>query len=201
MRARLQLIFRGSECVSANNGTSHCQVHAEFIVFCDDGESEFSMDLTMAGTIICADTFTPSEYELQSCSRIQLTSPTPWDPYKVSLHQSSLTLDDVMAHKRQVSTTHSSFHSNKDQGGIDYSHKYSNQLFNLTSMRRRICSMSIIPESLTRDNNIDPGNTDAVLPPTFQSSDRHTNVTPQSLIERWGISLQTASKTLHNAET
>ena len=28
-------------------------------------DNEFSMDLTMAGTIVCADTFTPSEYELQ----------------------------------------------------------------------------------------------------------------------------------------
>ena len=159
-------------------------------------DNEFSMDLAMAGTIVCADTFTPSEHELQSCPHIQLTSSTPWDPYKVSFHQSSLTLDDVMAHKRQVSSTQSSFHIDKDLGGIDYSEEYSDQLFSLTSMRRRICSMSIIPESLTRDNNIDPGNTDAALPPTFQSSDRHSDVTPQSLSERWGISLQTARKTL-----
>ena len=161
-------------------------------------DNEFSMDLTMSGTIVCADTFTPSENELQSCPHIQLTSPTPWDPYKVTFHQSSITLDDLMAHKRQVSSTHSSFHSDKVQGGNDdYSKEYHNQLFNLTSIQRRICSMAITPESLTRDNNIDPGNTDATLPPTFQSSDRHSDVTPQSLSDRWGISLQTASKTIH----
>ena len=161
-------------------------------------DNEFSMDLTMAGTIVCADTFTPSEHELHSCPHINLTSPTPWDPYKVLFHQSSLTLDEVMAHKRQVSSTQSSFHSDKVQGrNDDYSYESSNQIFNLTSMQRRISSMSIIPESLTRDSNIDPGNTDATLLPTFQSSDRHSDVTPQSLSERWGISLQAASKTIN----
>ena len=54
----------------------------------------------------------------------------------------------------------------------------------------------IIPESLTQDNNIDHVKTDAPIPSTFQSSDRHSDVTPQSLSEDWGISLATATKIL-----
>ena len=68
-------------------------------------DDEFSLELTMAGTIVCVETFTPSETELLSCPHIQLTSQTPWDPHKVRFHPSSMKLDDVMANRRQVSST------------------------------------------------------------------------------------------------
>ena len=159
-------------------------------------DSEFSMDLTMAGTIVYADTFTPSELELQTCPHITLTSPTPWDPHNVCFRQSSVTLDELVERKRQVSMIKSSYFRENVEDGLG--HTPHTSIFNLDSIKRSICSMSIIPESLTRDNAIDPGTTDAPIPSTFQSSDRHSDVTPQSLSERWGISLATASKTLKN---
>ena len=145
-------------------------------------DNEFSMNLTMAGTIVYADTFTPSETEFQTYPHIELTSPTPWDPHTFRFHQSSITLDELMARKRQVSMTKSSQHQDdiqRENNGDSF--EYS--LFNLNLIKRRICSMSIIPESLTRDNIIDPDKTDAPIPSTFQSSDRHSDVTPQSLSE------------------
>ena len=163
-------------------------------------DTEFSMNLSMAGTIVYADTFTPSATELQTCPHIQLTSPSPWDPHTVCFHSPSITLDELMERKRQVCMT-KSFLARDDVEGENNGDSYEYSLFNLNSIKRRICSMSKIPESkipktLTRDNNIDPGQTDAAIPSTFQSSDRHSDVTPQSLSERWGISLAAASKTL-----
>ena len=49
---------------------------------------------------------------------------------------------------------------------------------------------------LVCDITIDSGISDAQELHTFQSSDRHTDVSPQQLSERWCISLNTASKTL-----
>ena len=78
-----------------------------------------------------------------------------------------------MARKRQVTMSKSSRHQDDVQrenngDSLEYS------LFNLNSIKRRICAMSIIPEFLTRDNNIDPGKTDAPMPPIFQSSGRYS---------------------------
>ena len=57
--------------------------------------------------------------------------------------------------------------------------------------------MAMVSESdLTRDEDIDTGATDVTLPSTFQSSERHTDVSPQALSERWGIGIGAATKTL-----
>ena len=52
------------------------------------------------------------------------------------------------------------------------------------------------PHNLQRDQNIDPGSSDAPMPPEFSSSDRNSDVDAQTLSERWGIGLSSASKTL-----
>ena len=82
------------------------------------------------------------------------------------------------------------------QGDYTIDNANGNTLFDLDKIQRRICSMSTTdPKLIKRDDMV----TDAVdlpLTNTFQSSDRHTDVSPQSLSERWGISLSTASKTL-----
>ena len=44
--------------------------------------------------------------------------------------------------------------------------------------------------------DIDPGNTNTAAPNTFTSSEYHSDVIPQDLSERWGISIATATKTL-----
>ena len=83
-------------------------------------------------------------------------------------------------------------------------------IFSLDFIQRKISSLTqtkpinkVTPAKLLqRDTSIDPGKTDAPGLHTFQSSDRHTDVSPQQLSERWGISLTTAYKTLktHNAK-
>ena len=164
---------------------------------------EFSMNLSMAGTIIYADTHTPTSHELATCPHIQLTSPTPWDPNKVTFPRPNLSLDEVVNEKRRVSVVistiieSSSWEDDKDDQNDP-------SIFDLASIQRRIASMmslpihtnSNIPHHLQRDEGIDPGSSDAPIPPTFSSSDRHSDVDAQTLSERWGIGLTTAAKTL-----
>ena len=50
--------------------------------------------------------------------------------------------------------------------------------------------------TVKRDTSIDHSKSDVTELNVFQSSDRHTDVTPQQLSQRWGISVETAVKTL-----
>jgi len=59
-------------------------------------DNEFSMELMMQGTIIYADTHTPSDKELHECPHINLTSNHPWDPHTVSFPRTCMMLEDVM---------------------------------------------------------------------------------------------------------
>ena len=56
--------------------------------------------------------------------------------------------------------------------------------------------MSSVSHSLIKNEDMNFGSTDVPLTSTFQSSDCHSDVSAQSLSERWGISISTASKTL-----
>ena len=162
-------------------------------------DNEFCMELTMDGTIVHVQTFTPSDNDLKNCPHIELTSQHQWDPKRVTFPKCTHTLGEMLGdynHKlsaiRQDSNTHNDDHTEC--------------IFSLDIFQRKISSLSQVTplniasssQSLQRDVNIDPGITDAPKLYTFESTDRHGDVTPQQLSERWGISLKTASKTLNN---
>ena len=46
--------------------------------------NDFCIELVMAGTVVYADTFTPSNKEIHKCPHIILSSPHTWDPHNVS---------------------------------------------------------------------------------------------------------------------
>ena len=153
-------------------------------------DSAFCMELAMKGTIVYADTHTPTDDELRNCQHITLSSPHEWDPYNVSFPSSRKTLEDVVHDTRLISSLSSQMCPDLIDGGKDV-------LFDLTSAQRRIASMSTINEEMiTRDERIDPGTSDAPEPNTFQSSGRHSDVSPQELSNRWGISLNAAMATM-----
>ena len=147
-------------------------------------DRNFCMELKMHGTIIFADTYSPTDKELEECPHIVLSSPHPWNPHKVKFPRTNMTLEDVMNHSRSVSTL-SSLHVDEHHGGEKFS------IFDLNLMQRRISAMK-----LTRNDDIDVGTSD--VPPTssFHSSSRHSDVSPEALSEKWCISLKAASNTL-----
>ena len=151
-------------------------------------DSEFCMELMMNGTIIYADTHTPSDKELNECPHILLTSTHPWVPHTVSFPRTRMLLEDVINDGHTVSATRSQMYFDEVHGGHDI-------IFDLTSTQRKISSMHTKPE-LFKDENIDSGSTDAPNPNTFVSNSRHSDVTAHDLSERWSISLKAATNTL-----
>ena len=155
--------------------------------------AEFSMELSMAGTIVFANTFTPSPKDLETCPHITLTSPHPWNPHKISFPACTRTLQEEIGGLRQISS------SQTNQGFHEDTSDNENPLFNLNRITRCIASMKTITsikENQLRQPNIDSGTSDVPVPSAFSSSDRHSDVTPQALSERWGISIAIATKTL-----
>ena len=73
-------------------------------------------------------------------------------------------------------------------------------IYSLDKIQRKISALKQITspqeEFLQRDEKIDPGQSDTPMLNTFESTNRHTDVTPQQLSERWGISVNTAAQTL-----
>ena len=77
--------------------------------------------------------------------------------------------------------------------GSDAISDHNDLLFSLDRMTRRIATLSTL--ELVKPS-IDPGHSDVQMRNAFQSSTRHTDVTPEDLSERWGISILTAARTL-----
>ena len=161
-------------------------------------DNEFSMNLSMAGTIVFAETHTPTDHELETCPHIELTSPQPWDPFNVRFPHPTITLEEMMDDKRHVSSTTTTFDPFNSQSDYDLNDIQNHTIFDLDAIQRKICTMYTTHIPVTKDIDIDNGTTDVPITHTFQSSERHSDVSAESLSERWGISLATASKTLKN---
>ena len=160
-------------------------------------DNEFSLGMSMSGTVIYFDSRTPTEDELRTCPHIVLTSPHPWNPTSVTFPKSSLSLEEEMGSLRHVS----SIHSRTNALEICEEAQVNSRIFDLNTMTRTIASMKIMKEKdsfthLQRNEEVDTGTSDAPTLHTFQSTDRHSDVTASDISERWGISLAQANKTI-----
>ena len=158
-------------------------------------DNEFCMELGIDGTIVFAETHTPTSQELAECPHVHLTSSQPWIPSKVRWHCSNKTLADAIGGMRYLSGVKANHDIEVEQSDVE------DPIFSLENMNRAIASMKVVVEdsvndNLVRDETVDPGTSDAPEIPTFQSSSRHTDVSPTDLSERWNISLATAIQTL-----
>ena len=169
-------------------------------------DGSFCMELQMEGTIVFVDTHTPTQKELETFPKVHMSSSFEWNPMKVTFPKSNVTLEEEVGGFRYLSGV-STLRQEEDLFDIDH-YYLSNTCFNLESINRSISAMKrIVPEEspdvshdlgtpLTQDESIDVGTTDVPILKSFQSSDRHTDVSPEDLSERWGISVATAIKTL-----
>ncbi len=134
--------------------------------------------------------------QMQTCPHIVLSSPHPWDPHNVTFPKCKRTLDETVGGLRYVSTVISAPNQN-------YIEQYGS-IFDLNKINRKIASMKVTQsmpaQKKLERSNIDPGSSDVPLINTFQSSARHTDVSPQELRERWGISIATATNTLKKSK-
>ena len=127
----------------------------------------------------------PTQTELETYPHVILLSLLPWDPNNISFPKIRLSVEEMMSDMRHVSST--TFSSIEDVAG---------NVFNLSTIVRRISLMQTTLTDLAVPDECLIGCGDVPPINTFQSLSRHSDVTPQSLSERWCISIPTAALTL-----
>ena len=150
-------------------------------------DNEFCMELVMAGNVVYAETFTPSEQELHQCSHIILSSHHTRKPQNVVLPIAQRNLKEERVTVRHVSAMDST------GGDIENEDIIEDMVFSIYHINRKIYSLKRIELGKP---SIDPGKSYVPIMHTFKSSDRKSDVTAQDLSERWGISISTAANTL-----
>ena len=153
-----------------NNPTSHLPLS-----IVTEGH-DFGMNLNMAGTIIFAKTYASSDDELSTCQQIELTSSHSWDPNNVFFPHPKISLEEMMADKRYISSINTTFNASRSQVDHDIDNVNDHTIFDLDAIQRQICSMSSVSHSLIKNEDMNYGRTDVPLTLTFQSSDRHSDV-------------------------
>ena len=175
-------------------------------------DSNFNLELKMRGTTIFADTYTPSEKELHDCPHIVLSSSQEWNPHTVQFHSHARKFEDEMTQHYNISDVmrHNETHVDHDDNILFNIGQINNKIINSAPIQHsvvqhssnlNISSLNKVnsltnQEESTLQKNLDIGNNDILLPSVFQSSKRHTDVSPEDLSERWFISIKTAKETL-----
>ena len=163
-------------------------------------DTNFAMPLQRAGTIVFCNTRTPTQNELETCPHIQLSSFKPWDPSNVHFSTSLHSLGEEIERIRRVGSATTKSNIISDWANNTRA-EFSNNIFDLSTVTRKIASMQVTKESkLDLINSTEPvsKNTDVKELHTFQSSSRHSDAIPQDLSERWFISISQATQTLKN---
>ena len=141
-----------------------------------------------------------------------MSSPHEWNPQTVQFHSHARKFEDKMTQHYNISDV---LCYNETQ--IDYE---DNVLFNIGQINNKIINSAPIQHTVVHHSsdlnisslskvdslpkvaesnlkkNLDIGSNDIPLPSVFQSSKRHTDVSPEDLSERWFISLNTAKEIL-----
>ena len=115
--------------------------------------NDFYMELAMAGTVVYADTFTPSDKELHECPHIILSLTHIWDPHNVSFPKLRRTLEEEMGSPCYVSVV-------DIKGGTESDMFIENDdvVFNIDQMNRRISGLKTLELGKPRDSSIHPIN-------------------------------------------
>lgn len=117
----------------------------------------------------------PTAQELESCVHIHITSKKPWDPKRVRLSQ----VEVEQSGQEMISQ-----YEVDDPRSNEFELKSIDPLLDPSSWRQ------------IQQTQYDPRSLDVHVQPTFESGERHTRATPETLSERWGISTQRARATM-----
>jgi len=180
-------------------------------VFLTDPDRDMVIPFHTYGVNLGFETRTPTQDELENCRKVVLTSPHPWDPQTVRFPRPTRTVEEEMARIGSVKiSSHSVAFEEAETSSADL-------IFNIDDFNRRIissCKVMSVPtvkeasqsekvpkprRSRKRKEAADVSRValgDKPTPNTFVSTERHSDVTPQDLAERWLIGLAQAAETL-----
>ena len=158
-------------------------------IMTEDGE--FVLPLVMKGTNIMANTRTSTAEELHECPHIKLSSHHPWDPHRVRFPESSHTVqeetDEVQRSIGSVGISH------VGQSRYDDGHNTEacseTEVFHMDGILKQLISSVNV-------SKVEVEVQDVPAARTFKSKERHTDVTPEDLSERWSIGLGQERETL-----
>ena len=164
-------------------------------------DGDFSFELSRQGTVIYFNSRTPTDDELANCPHIVLTSQIPWDPTKVHFSSNSHSLEEEVERIRRVGAVKTN-ETIPELDNVDGEISGTDNVFHLSGLTRKIATMKVVKEPappskvLLKPSKTISTDVDSKELHTFESSERHTDVSPQDLSERWNISIQQATATL-----
>ena len=167
-------------------------------LYITDSNNEVEIPLRSEGTVIFADTRTPTEQELSECRKVVLTSNREWDPQNIVFPNAQWSITEDKA-TRLGSVKVSAARSDIVWGEPEFEEIYNDDAF----CERVISSVKVasIPPDTKSTATASVAAVEMKGPPTphtFVSEDRKSNVTPQALAEKWLIGLEQAALTLKN---
>ena len=130
-----------------------------------------------------------------------MSSAHPWDPNNVEFSNNARSLEEEMTEVRGINAievkmvTPHIFDSGIINHCIINSIITHDRAVSTIATRRKLSSLKESTPNITKAS-INIGINDLPVPYTFQSSKRHSDVTPEDLSERWCISLKQATSTI-----
>ena len=164
-----------------------------------DPQGTVTVPLKSTGTTIFADTRTPTEDELSSCLKVELTSAHMWRPNMVKFPEPRWTIDeDRISQGISATTTRREIDSRGlvDSEGEDLHHP--DLIFNLHDFNERLIRSVQTSVDSQRRVVAEVQLASEPTPNTFVSKDRRGDVSPEKLADRWMIGLDQAILTLKN---
>ena len=162
-------------------------------------DEEFVMPLGISGTNIIAETRTPTDEELQTCTHIVLSSPYPWNPQNVRFPEPNRSVEEEIEFRRSTIGAVSGTERKVSMDESNDHESHQRVLFDLDGFNNRLIGSVRVREAPTSREVSQVGQVtleDVPAARTFMSKERHTSVTAQDLSERWHIGVGQAMETL-----
>ena len=175
----------------------------------DTGFGGIIIPLFTEGTVVFANTRTPTEEELQCCPKITLTSSRTWDPHNMVYPVPTTIIEDgqFVVKACQSNRTKSVVRTEKQmmvsaaKSIVDTNSTFSVPSEEFTEPGLRETSYDIaslsqrLMSTVQATGNIDKHKVDVPTSNTFVSKERHPVVSAESIAERWFIGKKHADQT------
>lgn len=185
-------------------------------MFLENPDGTFKIPLRSQGTTIGIETWTPTEHDLRTLPRVELTSKTAWDPHRVKFPRSSLSEEEEMAESAEFAKIHATRTISSIQeahiGDVDDTKENTDDddpetvLFSLGNINQRFINSVKVQDAPNKEeraahisqiNTKEQDRVNDAQPKLFGTSKkRSAEIDPNQLARSWDISLEKARQTL-----
>jgi hypothetical protein len=158
-------------------------------------DSGVTVPFQTAGTNIFFETRCPTQEELDTCQHLILSSDNPWNPstLELSLHSKSIEEEE----RSRIISEFTNIDSDDFEVTPTFLTDCSSSLCPRESVTQMILMVQVASGSRRNISSVTSGKvpTDVPSPFIFESSKRHSSVSPEDIIQHWGIGLVAAKQT------